>query len=173
MLAVRGRSGQVVTRALLTELAHFIYELGVQGVTLGAVLRLAAVHRGDDEHELSVQTFQNPRNLTVAQYFGMGTTEKPSNRGYYDANIPALIQQSAASSHFLTGNNRCTRCINASGKANLQFGGRCSQTYYRHTLLNWGACNECQMNGNHASCSFYRKCLLSSLFLFSINSRDR
>jgi hypothetical protein len=161
-LPVRARATRKVNAALLRELAHFIYNLGMQGIPLGPVLRTASVRSNDGLSDMNVQNFDigNAELETVAEFFGLGTPEAPSKRGYYDPNINAGIQHAAASSRFAPTapiDNRCSRCQNPTGRVKLHFGGKCSVTYIGGKLLNWGACNECQINGNYTSCSSYRK----------------
>ena len=113
---------------------------------------------------MGVGAFQNPRGLRAREFFGLGTA-----RGYYDANLPAILQQAARSSVNIADADRCRRC-----KGGQKFGSQCSQTYLNGALLNYGACNGCQMDGNHTKCDFYRKSLslrlvIEASFVLSTN----
>ena len=84
-LLVTARIDQPVTLELIRALAHFLWQLGAQGINLGPHLRLVAVHRDDREAWLAphfIRLGDNPP--TVRTLFGMGTA-----RGYYDTNIEA------------------------------------------------------------------------------------
>ena len=83
--SVTARIDQPVTLELIRALAHFLWQLGAQGINLGSHLRLVAVHRDDREAWLAphfIRFGDNPP--TVRTLFGMGTA-----RGYYDTNIEA------------------------------------------------------------------------------------
>ena len=54
---------------------------------------------------MGVGAFQNPRGLRAREFFGLGTA-----RGYYDANLPAILQQAARSSVNIANADRCRRC---------------------------------------------------------------
>ncbi|EUC48329.1 hypothetical protein COCMIDRAFT_2771 [Bipolaris oryzae ATCC 44560] len=130
-------------------------QIQVQGLSLGPHQRVLAVHRDDDEAYLAPTSlrFRNEAP-TVLQFFGMNT-----QRGYYDSNVEAVIQQAAASNRIFIGDNRCSRC--QSTRANIQF-ANCAQSYYQGQLLNFGACNKCVLNGNTTRCSFYSEPALPS-----------
>ena len=64
----------------------------------------------------------------------------------------SVVQQAAAGNQTFLGDSRCNRC--QSTRARHYF-TRCAQSYYQGRLLNFGACNECALNGNAANCSFY------------------
>lgn len=84
-LLVTARIDQPVTLELIRALAHFLWQLGAQGINLGPHLRLVAVHRDDREAWLAplfIRLGDNPP--TVRTLFGMGTA-----RGYYDTNVEA------------------------------------------------------------------------------------
>ncbi|KAI8933527.1 hypothetical protein NX059_002629 [Plenodomus lindquistii] len=146
------RRDRPVTVQFLRELAHFIWQLQAQGITLGPHLRLLAIHRDDDDAYLGPESlrFLAATPPTVSQLFGMGT-----QRGYYDTNLEATIQQSAGGNRSHANNNRCTRCQGGTG-ASRTF-ELCSQSYYQGRLLNFGACNECALNGNASRCTFYNR----------------
>ncbi|EUC27202.1 hypothetical protein COCCADRAFT_10141 [Bipolaris zeicola 26-R-13] len=139
--------------AFVRELAHFIWQLQQQGIPLGEHQRLLAVHRDDDEAYLAASSLRfKGTTPSVHQFFGMGT-----QRGYYDSNVEAVIQQAAASNRSYAGDSRCNHCKKPT--ANIQF-ANCSQSYYQGMLLNWGACNECVLNGGTTKCSFYSRPLV-------------
>lgn len=64
----------------------------------------------------------------------------------------SVVQQAAAGNQTFSGDRRCNRC--QSTRARHYF-TRCAQSYYQGCLLNFGACNECALNGNAGNCSFY------------------
>ena len=159
------RADQVVTLAGVQALQALINDLDDHGVPLGTSLApLARDPRS--EHELAARAFQNPEQITFRDLFGLGTNANPSARGYYDANLAAVLQHAAAGSRLMLASDCCNRCQNT--RVRTRFGRRCTQTYFEGQLLNHGACNECQLNGNHASCSFFRKFLAFCLLLTSL-----
>jgi hypothetical protein len=161
---VRARADEVVTVQLLRALQALLNALETSGVALGPVLRVVAVDPGS-KHELSIRAFANPQGVTVRELFrlGVGTW---STRGYYDANLPTVLQQASASASHVPTAHRCSRCANANGRSHINF-GTCAQSYLRSSLLNNGACNKCQLNGNHARCDFYHKSF-ADLFAFRL-----
>jgi hypothetical protein len=64
----------------------------------------------------------------------------------------SVVQQAAAGNQTFSGDCCCNRC--QSTRARHYF-TRCAQSYYQGRLLNFGACNECALNGNAGNCSFY------------------
>jgi hypothetical protein len=159
---VRARADEVVTVQLLRALQALLHALETSGVALGPVLRVVAVDPAS-EHELSVRAFANPLGVTVRELFGLGSGTWAA-RGYYDANLPAVLQQASAGASHLPSAHRCSRCTNTNGRSRINFGS-CSQSYLGQALLNNGACNECQLNGNHARCDLYRESF-ADLFAF-------
>jgi hypothetical protein len=158
---VRAHADEVVTLDGLRNLQALVNELDDYGVPLGPSLVPLAVEP-DSEHELAARAFQNPQNVTFRELFGLGSAGSESARGYYDANVAAALQHAAAGSRLNLGGDGCSRCQNP--RVRTRFGGRCTQTYFQGHLLNNGACNECQLNGNHAGCSFFSKSSLPLVF---------
>lgn len=55
------------------------------------------------------------------------------------------------------------------GQAGFKF-AECSQSFYQGRLMNFGAWNECALNGNTSHCSFYSKLFECFSALLSANS---
>jgi hypothetical protein len=83
--AVEMNANRPVDIVFIRELAHFLWQLSVQGLAPGPNLRISAVHRDDRESYMSPTSirFVEPPP-SVRKLFGMSTT-----RGFYSTNVEA------------------------------------------------------------------------------------
>jgi len=141
---------QLLTVEFLRQMAHFLWQLQAQGINLSDHWRLLAVHQDDEEAWLAPQFLRFTSNVpTVRSFFSLN-----SDRGLYDTNVEALLQQAAGSNRFFAGEEACRRCSNDRYARTF---AQCAQSFYQGHVLNYGACNNCALNGNGQRCSFARR----------------
>jgi hypothetical protein len=162
---VEQHKNEPVSLDFIRGLAHFIWQLQNQGVTLGSHLRLCAVNEADRDNYLSPATIQFAGNLlrsapsSAWALLGGSTapTLKPVSLSSEEplllfSDVLLVIQQAAAGNRIFVGDSRCNRCKSTNAGHHFR---NCAQSYYQGHILNFGACNECALNGNSARCTFY------------------